>query len=358
MSCLIAVVAGFTGLSLTRNLSEKSVAQKKVSVALAAVALGGGIWSMHFVAMLGLKMPILFYYDAAITLVSALTAILVMGAALILLHFTERTRAVIVGAGSLVGIGILLMHYIGMAGLELCRAVYTPFGVILSSGVAVVLCVLAFGVAYGRRNNRNILLGTLCFATAICSVHFLAMTGTEFVAVSQLAEFGPTMSNEILAIGVILFSFVIFGAFLWVGIAYLLPGTVPAETQPEDPTRDPVAAFQIPCERDGGKVFVSPMDVAFVRADGHYTQVYTDKDRLFCVWPITEANKRLSPSGFLKTHRSYLINPSKVARFERSKDKGSCTFAGKDLPPAPVSRSQLKAIQNAMLAQHGATHAT
>lgn len=367
MSCLVAVVAGFTGLSLTRNLSAKTVAQKKISVALAAVALGGGIWSMHFVAMLGLQLPILFYYDAAITLVSALTAILVLGAALILLHFTERTRTVIVAAGAIVGIGILLMHYIGMAGLELCRAVYSPVGMILSSAAAIVLCILAFGVAYGQRSNRNILLGTLCFATAVCSVHFLAMAGTDFVTVSQLVEFGPTMGNEVLALGVILSSFVIFGAFLWVGITYLLPGIAPpSEEQPDEPEdtdvadvpEEAVVAFQIPCERDGGKVFVSPQDVAFVRADGHYTQVYTDKDRLFCVWPITVATKRLSPAGFLKTHRSYLINPSKVARFERSKDKGSCTFEGKDVPPAPVSRSQLRSIQDAMVAQGGATHAS
>ena len=363
MSCVVAVLAGFTGLSLTRNLSEKTLLQKKVSIALAAIALGGGIWSMHFVAMLGLQLPILFYYDAAITLVSALIAILVLGAALILLHFTERTRGTIVAAGSLVGVGILLMHYIGMAGLELCRAIYTPVGVLVSSVVAVVLCVVAFAVAYGTRNNRNIFLGTLCFATAVCSVHFLAMAGTDFVAVSDLGEFGPTMSNEFLALGVILTSFVLFGAFMWVGITYLLPATPPPlettlEDSPQRPEQDPVFAFQIPCERDGGKVFVPPQDVAFVRADGHYTQVYTETDRLFCIWPITTASKRLTPAGFLKTHRSYLINPGKVARFERLKDKGSLSFHGSDMPPVPVSRSQLKAIESVLVQQSGAVHAS
>ena len=76
LSLLVALVAGFTGLSLTKDLSSKSFSQRKIAVALASFALGGGIWSMHFVAMLGLQMPILFYYDAAITLVSALIAIL------------------------------------------------------------------------------------------------------------------------------------------------------------------------------------------------------------------------------------------------------------------------------------------
>ena len=87
VSFLIALVAGFTGLTLTKDLSQKSFSQRKIAVSLASVALGGGIWSMHFVAMLGLQMPVLFYYDAAITLASALLAILIVGVALGLLHF-------------------------------------------------------------------------------------------------------------------------------------------------------------------------------------------------------------------------------------------------------------------------------
>lgn len=370
MSLVVALVAGFTGLSLTKDLSRKSLIQKRVAVSLAAIALGGGIWSMHFVAMLGMQLPILFYYDAAITLASALVAILIVAGALVILHFTNRTPGLIVLAGVVVGIGILVMHYIGMAGLQLCRAVYTPAGLILSSIAAIALCVLAFGVAYGKRNNRNIVLGTSCFGLAVFLVHFLAMAGTNFVSEPNLSEFGPSISNEVMALGVILSSFVIFGAFLWVGTTYLVsgerPATVAAATEPGAPRdeavvplRDtaPAGGLAIPCEKDGSKVFLSSRDVAFVRADGHYTQVYTDNERFFCVWPITEASKRLCDTGFLKVHRSYLVNPTKVARFDRTKDKGRCTFTSKSVPHAPVSRSNLKAVQQALAAQVGAVRA-
>jgi len=360
MSFLVALVAGFTGLSLTRELSEKPMFQKKASIALAAVALGGGIWAMHFVAMLGLKLPVPFYYDAAITLVSALSAILIVGAALILLHFADRTPKVIVGAGVIVGIGVLVMHYIGMAGLEQFRAVYTRSGVMVSSAVAIGLCVLAFWIAYGHRTNRNIVLGTVCFAVAVFSVHFLAMAGTSFVVVPHTSDFGPSMSNETLALGVIFFSFVIFGACLWVSVTYLIPAdhqNAAAPTPAKAETRHITGGLQIPCERDGTKVFVRSEDVSFVRADGHYTQVYTDKERLFCAWPVTEASDRLVPAGFLQTHRSYLVNPVRVSRFERTKDKGRCIFGGSHLPPAPVSRSKLKVIQDALAAQVSASRA-
>lgn len=355
ISFVVALVAGATGLSLTRDLSAKSLSQRRLAVALGAIALGGGIWSMHFVAMLGLKLPILFYYDAAITLASALIAILMVALALVLLHFTERSRAIIVAAGVIVGAGILAMHYVGMAGMQLCRPVYTIQGVVGSSVLAIVLCILAIGIAYNVRSNRTIVIGTLCFGAAVFSVHFLAMAGTNFVALENIREFGPVISNEVMAVGVILSSFVIFGAFLWVGTTYLMPVAAPipqgdtADPEPvsDIPLPEQPATLRIPCERDGGKVFVAAPDVVFVRADGHYTQVYTLTEKYFCVWPITEAVKRLEPTGFLRVHRSYIVNPGKVARFERTKDKGQCTFGEADLPPVPVSRSNLKAAQTA-----------
>ena len=128
LSLLLAVVSGFTGFTLTQNLSAKTLSQRKISVSMAAVALGGGIWSMHFVAMLGLNLPVMVFYDAAITLASALIAILIVAVALILLHFFVRTSVTIVLAGCIVGSGVLLMHYIGMAGLQLCKPIYTVQG--------------------------------------------------------------------------------------------------------------------------------------------------------------------------------------------------------------------------------------
>lgn len=354
-SIVVALVAGFTGLTLSKNLANQSVLRRKGSIAMSAIALGGGIWSMHFVAMLGIQMPILFYYDAAVTLASAFLAILIVGTALLLLHFRERTPFTLSAAGTLVGCGILAMHYVGMAGLQLCRAVYTPLGILLAVASAVGLCIAAFWIAYGRRTNRNILLGTLCFGAAVSAVHFVAMAGTNFVAVPTTREFGPLMSNETLAMGVILSSFVIFGAFLWMGVTFLAP-TQPAEpsmvlenasTTPVVPVTRPISV-RIPCERNGVTQLIDPQQVAFVRAEGHYTYVYTNDAQHFCAWPITEAFKRLEGAGFIKTHRSYLVNPVLVERFEKQKDQGVCHFRDTKLPSAPVSRSHLKLVRDTL----------
>ena len=107
-----------------------------------------------------------------------------------ILHFFVRTSFTIVLAGCIVGAGILLMHYIGMAGLQLCKPVYSVQGLVLSCFVAF-FPVSRFWVAYKERNNRNIFLATICFGIAVVSVHFLAILNTKFVEVSAMTEFGP-----------------------------------------------------------------------------------------------------------------------------------------------------------------------
>ena len=367
VSFLIALVAGFTGLTLTKDLSQKSFSQRKIAVSLASVALGGGIWSMHFVAMLGLQMPVLFYYDAAITLASALLAILIVGVALGLLHFFERRPKILFLSGSLVGFGILTMHYLGMAGLQLCRPIYTVQGISLAFLSAISLCVAAIWIAYEQRSNRNILLGTVCFGLAVFAVHFVAIWGTRFVKAPAFNELGPSITNEVLALVVICSSFLILGAFLWTGVTFLVPqptqmpspnpesaATVSSESPSPKPAAGPASsaasrAQRIPCESNGTTLFIAPADVAFIRAEGHYTYVYkNDGVRHFCVWPITEATKRLAQYSFLTTHRSYLVNSAKVQHFERLKDSGLCRFENPKLPPVPVSRSNLKRVKETL----------
>lgn len=358
-SFFVALVAGFTGLSLTKGLSARSFAQRKLAIALSSVALGGGIWSMHFVAMLGLQLPIQFYYDSAVTLASALVAILVVGVALLILHFWQRTRMTLALAGTTVGLGVLAMHYIGMAGLELCRALYTPGGIALAVAASCALNIAAFSIAYGERSHRNILLGTAGFGLAVFTVHFIAIAGTSFIPLEVTSQVGPLIGNETLAIGVVLTSFALCGAFLLTGVTFLKPSSA-AQVEPPDGSApqpgvqaEPEAeaapvSRQIPYEQEGRTQFFSTDAVAAIRAEGHYTHLYTAAGQHFCSWSITEAERRLAQTDFIKTHRSYLINPAHVSGFERLKDNGVCHFDIPGLAKVPVSRSRLKDVRAAL----------
>ncbi|MEM9249837.1 MAG: MHYT domain-containing protein [Pseudomonadota bacterium] len=375
-SFAIALMAGFAGLSVTRGASKSPPATRKALVALSSVLLGGGIWSMHFVAMLGLQLPVLFFYDALTTLISALTGILFVGLSLVILHFRDRTSTSIILSGLILGGGILCMHFIGMSGMEACRAVYTPGGIALSVALSLILGTLAVWVAYGERTRRNILLGTLCFALAVVSLHFVAIANTSFFAVPL--ENGPTLalSNEALAMIVTLCAFAICGGSLLAGATFFPGASAPAgppvehASPPDDPgveiapplappaeakpplvfrsSHDP-APVTIPYEKNGRTLFAEAARVVAFRAEGHYTFIYLEDERVLCPWSISEAEQRLEGSAFLRAHRSYLINPAFVTEFERRKDTGVTFFHGvSSLEKAPVSRSRLPEVRDAL----------
>jgi NO-binding membrane sensor protein with MHYT domain len=358
-SFAIALMAGFTGLSMARGLSKVPPAQRKVRVAMAALALGGGIWSMHFVAMLGLQLPIPFFYDPLVTLISALLGILVVGLGLIVLHFRRRTPTTITLAGLIVGTGILGMHYTGMAGMQACRAEYTAGGILLAVTTSLALATLAVWIAYGERTRRNVLLGTLCFATAVVALHYIAIWNTTFIEV-PLPDFTLRLGNEALAMVVTLAAFVICGAFLLAGATFFPDSAEPAAASaaeatplappslpPAQEAAEPARAFRIPYEREGRTLFAEPASIAAIRAEGHYTILYRGAEKVFCPWSISEAQKRLEGSEFVRVHRSYLVNPALVTGFERAKDTGVIYFDGTpSLGKVPVARSRLTEVRD------------
>lgn len=346
-SFAVALMAGFTGLSLTKGVSAVGPSQRKLVIVMAAIALGGGIWSMHFVAMLGLQLPVLFYYDALITLISALVAVLMVGLALLILHFLPRSPVSIVTAGAIVGLGIVVMHFIGMFGMELCQPVNDVSDYLISGGAAIVLSVLAIWVAYDSRTNRNILLGTVCFGTAVVTVHYIAIAQTGFVFTGVLPVSGPILSNQTLALGVTVAAFLICGAFLLSGFSFI------EQMSPDDaPAKEPAEpgfGAGVPFEKDGRTQFALRDSIAAIRAEGHYTLLYINDEKLFCPWSITDAQSRLEPLGFIRTHRSYLINPAHVSGFERLKDTGVCFFDGvASLGKVPVARSRLGRVREVL----------
>jgi DNA-binding LytR/AlgR family response regulator len=180
-------------------------------------------------------------------------------------------------------------------------------------------------------------------------VHFIAMAGTGFLDVSGPAGPGPYLRNETLAMIVTLCAFVISSAFLLTGITFApvqvaLP--LPAAPAAPPPQRLDQATLRLPFEREGRTLFVEAARLAAVEAEGHYTLLHLGAERLFCPWPITEAETRLVVAGFLRVHRGWLVNPDLVTGFERRKDGGFCLFGAG--PKVPVARSRLAEVRQAL----------
>lgn len=354
LSLVVALMAGFTGFSLTRGASALPSSRRKIVVALSSIVLGGGVWSVHFIGMLGLQLPVMFFYDPLITMMSVLAAILVTGVAMLLLHFCERTPKLMIGSGIILGMGVMAMHYIGMGAMQICRPVYDVLDIVVAVGASVGLWVVVIWVAYSERKPCNILQGTVGFAVALSSLHYGAVGMTSFEVTGVGPVPGAALDNYVLAMGVTFAVFLICGSFMLTSITFVLPQQVEVvELEPIADTgvaaRALAASAGVPFEREGQTFFAEAAQIAAIGAEGHYTALYLGAEKLFCPWSITEAATRLGASGFLRAHRSYLINPVHISSFERKKDNGTLYFDAVDsLQYVPVSRSRMGALREAL----------
>lgn len=368
-SVLVAIMASFTGLRLASGLRNHSVPVRKQQIAKAAIALGGGIWSMHFVGMLAVQLPVDFHYRALPTLGSALVAILMTGLGLLALHFGERSRLRIVLAGVMTGLGIIAMHYIGMSGISgNCIVSFRPEGYLISGLISIGSSIAAFWMAYRRRTLKEIALGAIVLGLTVSAMHYSAMIYTQFLPTELVLEIrDPNISTDMLAVIVAFAAFLVCGLFLF--------STIPNETQeselgaedvpsPESNLSKPGtdtpnaegepapgtdgAQMRLPVEEKGATHFIAVSDVRVVRADGHYTWLHDGASERFCPRPISRLSDDLEAMGFLRTHRSYLASIDHITGFEREGEKTYCLLDGPETPRIPVSRSRVKTVRDAL----------
>ena len=381
-SLAVAIMAAFAALRQTSNLRYLSAGQRKSSVTQAAIALGVGIWSMHFIGMLAVNLPIQIGYDPLRTLGSALIAILATGSALLFLHFGVRTRVRIVLAGVLTGMGIVAMHYLGMGAISAnCVVSYSQPGVILATAIGIAVSIAAMELAYSRRSLGGAIIGSILLGTAISTMHYTAMIFTEFSSAPSLAISSPLLlDTDEVALIVALSSFMISGVFLLsaapndsvapdasLALAPIPAGMTPSASPPKSITErlstvlsrtngnliesaSDIAAnaqqARIPYERDKTIRFLPHDSIRAVKADGHYTWLYDGEEELFCPWSISRVEQCLSEDIFVRTHRSFIVNSHQISGFRRDGDKAYCFVGSGDGLKIPVSRGHIANIRS------------
>jgi NO-binding membrane sensor protein with MHYT domain len=135
ISILVAILASYSALSLAGRVSESRGRVMAAWIVGGAIAMGSGIWAMHFVGMLAFRLPIPIGYDVPITVVSLLLPIAVSGLALWQISRADVNSTRLVLSAVLMGAGIDAMHYTGMAAMRIAPGiVYDPWLVALSGG--------------------------------------------------------------------------------------------------------------------------------------------------------------------------------------------------------------------------------
>lgn len=194
LSLLIAILAAFASVShvdLMRATKSQSVAHRWHIIG--SIALGIGVWTMHFVGMVAFKLPMDVYFEPVTTSISILPAILAGYIGLRVLRGVKPGGLAIVGGGTLMGLGIGVMHYVGMSGMLVnAKMVYRPELFALSILIAAVMACAALAVPrlmmalQSRFNTRNFpfllkLATASLMGLAISSLHYVAMAATVFL---------------------------------------------------------------------------------------------------------------------------------------------------------------------------------
>ena len=383
LSVAIAILGGYTGFGLTARIRGTPDASHRVLLAGAAFFLAIGIWTMHFVGMLAAPLPAGTVYLVLPTVISFLICTLVVGISLSFVSIGEPSMLRVVSSAVLLGVGIAIMHYVGMHGLSGDFAMmHDPAMVVLSVLIAIATAYGGVRVFLARQGGVQLVLSAVAFGIAVPGMHYTAMAGMHLVPPSAGSHHhveGLAASSQMLSLVVTLLCFVIAAGFLLslvpdprkrvspaVEAVAMVPGatTVRLEVPPTDTSVAPTSlrlrptplggigqppraapAPRLPVEGADGTHFIDAADIRSVRADAHYTKVHDGTRERMCPWSISEAEAQLDPGLFVRVHRSHIVAMAHVTLVRKEGDGAIVELDGPSPHRVPVSRARIAEVK-------------
>ncbi|MCU7722932.1 histidine kinase [Actinoplanes sp. KI2] len=176
---LLAFLGSFFGLLCTgRARDARTRSRRNRWLGIAAFAIGGGgIWLMHFAAMLGFDVPASpVRFDLVMTVLSLFVAVLAVGLGLLIVGHGRRSFPKVLAAGVLTGGGVLAMHYSGMEGLHVAGTMHYDRSLVIASAIiAVVASTVAHWFAISVRGWARVSGAASIMAIAVCGMHYTGM---------------------------------------------------------------------------------------------------------------------------------------------------------------------------------------
>jgi len=178
---LMACLGGALGLRCTTRSLRDRGSYRPGWLVLGATAIGSGIWSMHFIAMMGFTVEeIPIGYDRATTFASLAVGIVMVGIGIFIVGQRGATRMSLVTGGTITGLGVASMHYLGMAGMRLQGSLkYDTLTVALSVVIAVVAATAALWAAVSVHGFLASLGAALLMGLAVSGMHYTGMAAVS-----------------------------------------------------------------------------------------------------------------------------------------------------------------------------------
>ena len=199
LSVLIAISASYAALDLAGRVTAAHGQGRAAWIAAGSVAMGSGIWSMHFTAILAFSLPVSVQYHWPTVLLSLLIAILGATFALYIVSRKEMRRIRAFSGSVALGGGIAGLHYMCMAAMRFTGTTYyNAFLVALSVLLAMVFSLIALWLAfYFRSEPRGLgwrkIGSAVVMGAAISMMHYTGMAAASFMSGGVL----PNLSHSV-----------------------------------------------------------------------------------------------------------------------------------------------------------------
>jgi PAS domain S-box-containing protein len=213
LSVLIAVTASYAALDLAGRVSEAHGWPRAAWLSAGAMAMGLGIWSMHYIGMLAFHLPAVILYHLPTVILSLAAAILASAVALWVSSGKTMGPVQAIPASLVMGAGIATMHYSGMAAMRLPASMsFDPVMVTVSVMIAVIVSLVALWRAFrlrvdtGCRWHRDKLVSAMAMGAAIPLMHYTGMAAVEFKYSSRVVDVTGAVSISTLSVTAIIVS--------------------------------------------------------------------------------------------------------------------------------------------------------
>ncbi|WP_375172745.1 MHYT domain-containing protein [Pseudooceanicola sp.] len=181
----VCALTAATLILLMRNAEIASDAQRRFAAIWVAVVAGVGVWTTHFVAMIGYRPDAALTYDFGLTSLSIFVGIACVGLPIAAsIFFDDRPLRTTLGA--LAGLGVAAMHMTGMSAIENCLATYNP--VVLTLGVLLGVGGCANALREDSADGGSSLASGVSLVIGICALHFTAMASVELDLVPAITS--------------------------------------------------------------------------------------------------------------------------------------------------------------------------
>ena len=190
VSYAIAVFGSYVGLNLAIRVPAARLGTDLYFwVALSSIAIGGAIWSMHYIGMMAVDMQMPVTYDLGLTIVSMLLAVLFVAVGIFIVGRGEPSIVKLIGGGVITGLGIAGMHYTGMASMQMQATVsYNITLLVASIIIAIVAAIAALWLAFNLRGNLQRFGSAFIMGIAVCGMHYTGMAAMEMTHTGDMSN--------------------------------------------------------------------------------------------------------------------------------------------------------------------------